>query len=88
MINQDIFNEKHIYFGVNVSDQDEAFRFIASKFVENGVSDKEKKCYNGLKEREFEGTTGFNDGIAIPHARIKHIHRAGIFVFAFTNPVE
>jgi PTS system fructose-specific IIA component len=88
MINQEIFNINHIYLDVNVGSQKEAFKYIAEKFVESGVSDSAKDCYKGLKHREKEGSTGFNDGIAIPHARIKAIHKAGVFIFKFTNPLE
>ncbi|MDR0675267.1 MAG: PTS sugar transporter subunit IIA [Mycoplasmataceae bacterium] len=88
MINKEIFNVNHIYFGVNVSSQKEAFKYIAQKFVEGGVSNDVKDCYKGLKHREKEGSTGFNDGIAIPHARIKAITKAGVFVFKFTTPLQ
>jgi PTS system fructose-specific IIA component len=88
MINQEIFNINHINVDVDVSSQKEAFKYIAQKFVDGGVSNDFKKCYKGLKKRESEGTTGFNDGIAIPHARIKEITKAGVFVFKFKTPVE
>jgi PTS system fructose-specific IIA component len=88
MINQKIFNLNHIYTDVTTSSQKEAFKFIAQKFVDNQVSNNTKACYKGLKHREKEGTTGFNDGIAIPHARIKEISKAAVFVFKFTEPIE
>jgi PTS system fructose-specific IIA component len=88
MINKEIFNIEHINFDVNVGSQKEAFKYIAEKFVAAGVSTDSKACYKGLKHREKESSTGFNDGIAIPHARIKEITRAGVFVFKFTQPLE
>jgi PTS system fructose-specific IIA component len=88
MINKEIFNIDHIYFDVNVGSQKEAFKYIAQKFVEGGVSTDAKTCYKGLKHREKEGSTGFNDGIAIPHARIKAISKAGVFVFKFNTPIN
>jgi PTS system fructose-specific IIA component len=87
-MNKEIFNIEHIYFDVNVSSQKEAFKYIAQKFVEGGVSNNAKECYKGLKHREKEGSTGFNDGIAIPHARIKAISKAGVFVFKLVNPLD
>jgi PTS system fructose-specific IIA component len=88
MINKDIFNIDHIYFDVNVSSQKEAFKYIAQKFVENGVATDVKACYKGLKHREKEGSTGFNDGVAIPHARIDAISKAGVFIFKFSNGID
>jgi PTS system fructose-specific IIA component len=88
MINKEIFSIDHIYFDVNVSSQKEAFKYIAQKFVEGGVSNDAKDCYKGLKHREKEGSTGFNDGVAIPHARIKAIHKAGVFIFKFANSLD
>ncbi|AGM25390.1 PTS sugar transporter subunit IIA [Spiroplasma chrysopicola] len=85
---QELFNLNHIYFDVDCKTQKEAFTFIANAFVENDVSNNLKKCFKGLVKREKEGTTGFNDGIAIPHARIKEISRPGLFVFLFKDGIE
>ncbi len=44
--------------------------------------------YNKLKEREAEGTTGFGDGIAMPHARIEGMKNFLVFVVTSSKGVE
>lgn len=42
----------------------------------------------GLLAREEEGTTGFTDGIAIPHTQVPDLNDARIGVVTFANPVK
>ncbi|GKQ42142.1 PTS fructose transporter subunit IIA [Companilactobacillus sp. RD055328] len=42
---------------------------------------------SGLLAREEEGTTGFTDGIAIPHTQVPDLDDARIGVVTFANPV-
>ncbi|WHQ37245.1 PTS sugar transporter subunit IIA [Spiroplasma sp. SV19] len=86
-MNQKLFNINHIYLNVASTTKKDAFNFIAASFVENDVSLNFKKCYKGLIHREKEGSTGFNDGIAIPHAKVKEIIQPGIFVYQFAEPI-
>ena len=46
---------------------------------ENFISDSQK-VFDALIERENQGTTGFADGIAIPHARINEIKESIILI--------
>src|SRR5699024_11947634 len=48
-----------------------------------------KKAYlKGLKKREEEITTGFKDGIAIPHCKHKTVYRPSLILMKFSNPIE
>lgn len=85
---KNIFNVKRIYLNVDCNEQIDAFNFIASKFVEEGLSNDIQKCIQGMQDREKEGTTGFTMGIAIPHAKIAEINAPGVFVFKFKKPIE
>lgn len=85
---KELFNKEHIFLNVECTDQKDAFNFIANKFVEKGYGNNVKKAYKSLLKREKEGSTGFNDGIAIPHAKDKSISKPGIFIFTFKNPLE
>ena len=66
---KELFSEDHIYIDENSTTQDEAFKFIASIAKKHGYVKSEEDFYHGLQEREKEATTGFNDGIAIPHSK-------------------
>ena len=46
---------------------------------ENFISDSQK-VFEALIERENQGTTGFADGIAIPHARVNAIKESIILI--------
>ena len=86
--NKELFAEDHIYVDENSTTQDEAFKFIASLAKRHGYVKSEEDFYNGLKEREKEATTGFTDGIAIPHSKNSTVTSAGIFLVKFKNPIE
>ena len=57
------------------------------EIIERNIKDEEA-FYNGLHEREKEATTGFNDGIAIPHSKNKTVIAPGVFLIKFKNKIE
>ena len=83
-----LFNKSHIYIDRNSTTQNDAFKFIASIAKKHGYVESEIEFYNGLKEREKEATTGFNDGIAIPHSKNSTVISPGLFLIKFENPIE
>lgn len=85
---KELFAQNHIYVDENSTTQDEAFRFIASIAKKHGYVKDEEAFYNGLHEREKEATTGFNDGIAIPHSKNKTVIAPGVFLIKFKNKIE
>jgi len=87
-MDKNILNIEHVFLDVQVESQKEAFKLIAKQFYEKGYATDEKKAYKGLIKREKEGSTGFNEGIAIPHAKIKEIIKPGVFIFQFANHLE
>ena len=64
-----LISKESIFLNENLTSQEEVFHFIAQKAVVLGVSADENAVYNGLVEREQQGTTGMMDGFAIPHAK-------------------
>ncbi len=54
-----------------------------NKFVTNS-----KKLLEAFKKRENQGTTGFEDGIAIPHARIPEIKKPVVYVARIEKGVD
>ena len=85
---KELFSEDHIYVDENSTTQDEAFKFIASIAKKHGYVKSEEDFYHGLQEREKEATTGFNDGIAIPHSKNSTVISPGVFLIKFKNPIE
>lgn len=71
----DALDSKLIVISPDVSDKEEVLRKIAdmvstSGRIKNATSDV---IYHALSERESLGSTGFGNGIAIPHCRIAGI---------------
>ena len=85
---KELFSEDHIYIDENSTTQDEAFKFIASIAKKHGYVKSEEEFYHGLQKREKEATTGFNDGIAIPHSKNSTVISPGVFLIKFKNPIE
>ncbi|MFC6463491.1 PTS sugar transporter subunit IIA [Marinilactibacillus sp. GCM10026970] len=47
-----------------------------------------KTILNGILERETLGTTGFGDGFAIPHGKIKDLKQPVLVIVALEEPIE
>lgn len=84
----EVFTKDHIYIDSKSKTQDEAFKFIASIAYKHGFVKDEVEYYKGLHKREEEATTGFNDGIAIPHSKNSTVIKPGVFLIRFENPIE
>lgn len=85
---KEIFNQANIFFDNESQTQDEAFQSIAKFVSDNGYSTSENDFYEGLKNRENESTTGFKDGIAIPHSNDDSVVKPGLFLVKFSNAIE
>lgn len=83
-----VFDRHHIYFNSEAQTQDEAFRAIAKAASACGFVKDEDTYYKGLWEREKEATTGFQDGIAIPHSKSDTCIRPGVFLMKFDHAIE
>lgn len=83
-----VFNKGHVLFDEKSSTQDEAFERIAELANELGFVTSSASFERDLKEREAEATTGFKDGIAIPHGKSNDVLKSGVFVIKYSNPIE
>lgn len=86
-MNQEIFNNTHILYDKESKTQEEAFQSIASFAHEKGFVNDVETFFIGLKEREQEATTGFKDGIAIPHSKNKSVVKPGMFLVKFDHAI-
>ncbi|ETY72882.1 PTS cellobiose transporter subunit IIA [Lactiplantibacillus fabifermentans T30PCM01] len=85
---KDIFNKTHIFYDHESKSQAEAFENVAKFVAECGyVSDAAQYC-QGLKDREVEATTGFKNGIAIPHSNDASVLKPGLFLVKFDHGIE
>ncbi|CAM3273689.1 PTS sugar transporter subunit IIA [Vagococcus fessus] len=87
-MNIEVFNDKHILFNDTATTQEEAFKAIADFAKELGFVESADAYFEGLKERELEATTGFKDGIAIPHCKNETVIKPGMFLVKFANPID
>ena len=85
---KEIFTAENIIFDDLSKTQDEAFQNIAQFVFEQGYSSSANDFYEGLKTRERESTTGFKDGIAIPHSNDSSVLKPGLFLIKFSNAIE
>lgn len=83
-----VFCKQHIHFNKDVKTQDEAFLTISKIAYEAGFVRNSTAYYKGLKARELEITTGFKDGIAIPHSKNETCLKPGVFFIRFDHPIE
>ncbi len=66
---------------------DEALEFLSKKAVELGLSDDEAAVLAAFKAREAMGTTGMQDGFAIPHCKSAAVKDAAVYVVKFAGNV-
>lgn len=87
-MNSEIFSKANILFDNESTTQDESFKKIAQFVVQQGYSDSPDSFYVGLKNRETESTTGFKDGIAIPHSNDDSVQKPGLFLIKLAQGIE
>lgn len=83
-----LISKDSIFMNESLSSQEEVFHFIAQKAVSLGISNDENAVYNGLVEREQQGTTGMMDGFAIPHAKSSAITSPKIVIVRLAGQID
>ena len=64
----------------NLTTRDGILKNISKKAIEDEIATDDKKLFKALVDREKQYTTGFQDGISIPHARIKSISKPIVYI--------
>ncbi|AUB31561.1 fructose-specific PTS transporter subunit EIIC [Spiroplasma floricola] len=85
---ENIYKEKLIFLNLDLNSKDEILRYICNKAKEFEYVSDSQSLLESFYQREKEGTTGFEDGFAIPHAKIKGINQAFIICVRTVNGVE
>src|SRR3982074_477983 len=82
---QSLFPE-NIFLDLNASSKLQAFAQIAS-LLERQHQISRVLIYESLCEREKLGSTGLGQGVAIPHAQIKGLHRPMAAFVRLKSPI-
>ena len=83
-----LIKKEHIYLQETLSSQAEAFDRVAQVAYESGAAQTKQAVIHGLAQREAESTTGFIEGFAIPHAKLKDITEATVIIIQNKAGIE
>lgn len=67
----ELLKEDHVIFDLKSGDKEHVLKEFVSALKERGLVSKEKAILDELLKRESLGSTGIENGIAIPHALTK-----------------
>lgn len=84
----EILTIDNIQLNVSATSRDEVLKYLADFAVQNNLADDADKVLTKYLKREQEGSTGMQDGIAIPHAQDATIHSSKMLVIKLAQPVE
>lgn len=83
-----LFDSSHVIEKIDAADQNAVFEALAKKAVELGVATDESAIVADLHAREAEASTGFGDGVAIPHAKSANVTTPSVVFARLGAPVE
>jgi fructose-specific phosphotransferase system IIC component/fructose-specific phosphotransferase system IIA component/fructose-specific phosphotransferase system IIB component len=84
----DIIDTDNIVLDMTATDRNDALQQLAQLVVKNGIATDADAVYQKYLKREDEGSTGMEQGIAIPHAQDANIKRSAMMVVRLQQPVE
>ncbi len=85
-----MLKQENIFLSSKLKTRNDVFDFISNEAIKLNVISKnnKQKLVDAFIKRENESTTGFEDGFAIPHARIKQIKKPTIIVVRSSKGIE
>lgn len=85
----EFLSKEHIILNKNgLGTKKEIIEMISQKAIELGISNNKEELLQSFIEREDLGTTGFGDGLAIPHAKCKYVNEVAIIIVKSDTPIE
>ena len=84
----ELLDVKSIALNVNVSSKDETIDKLIDLMYESGKISNKSEYKKGILAREALSTTGIGDGIAIPHAQVATVKKAGLAAMTIQNGVD
>lgn len=82
-----ILAKENIFSDVEVATKRQLFE-IAAKNIADAKGLDENKIFEALWERENLGSTGYGDGVAVPHARISGLDKVFAIFMRLSNGVD
>ena len=83
-----IFDTKHINMNLKGDSQHDILASLASLAKQQKIVDDEDTLVSDYLEREKESTTGFGNGVAIPHARTNNVKTTAILFGRSDKDIE
>lgn len=83
----EILKIENIKFDVQANTRDEVLQALSKFAQEKGLVSDTKAVYQKYLQREQEGSTGMEKGIAIPHAQDSSIKESAMIIFRLKNDV-
>lgn len=84
----EILTPANILVDVEANDQNEVLQLLSQFAVSQGLTTNEDALYNKFSEREEEGSTGMESGIALPHAQDESIQQSAMIILKLKNTVD
>ncbi len=82
------FDLNNIFTDISITGaKSNALSKMAELFAKTNDLDPQKLT-QGFEEREQESTTGFGNGVAIPHAKINGLKQPIVGIVTFAKPIE
>lgn len=78
----------NVFLDVELSTRNDVLEYISSKAVELNIYSNKDDLLLGFLSREKEASTGFEDGFAIPHSKVKGIQEPSIICVRLKNGVD
>ncbi|NQX83508.1 MAG: PTS sugar transporter subunit IIA [Mycoplasmataceae bacterium] len=80
--------EKIIFLNKKINSKNDLFEIIADKAVELNISNDKQEVFNGLVDRENQGSTGFQEGFGIPHCKTNAIKKPSVLFIKSKYPIK
>jgi len=85
MLITEIITPNLIDINLRVKNKDDAIHTLIERLKKNGIINSAEGFFEAVKERESLTTTAVGFGVAIPHARSKHVNKPGIAIGRCVN---
>jgi PTS system, fructose subfamily, IIA component len=85
---KDKIPKENIIIDLEATNKEEAIEKIAYKLYENKIIDDVKLFVQDVFDREAQGTTGFGQGVSIPHGKSKSVLLSSVAIAKLKQPLE
>lgn len=85
---KEILTPSQVVVNAHVTSKKRALELVAQTIAENCNELDVHNLFEHLIERERLGTTGFGNGVAIPHCRIENCQQPIAVVLKLTTPID